>query len=352
VLVFAVTAINENAQQLAPASANAVETAHTQAQPALLYSVIQQLLPAIQSEFPEGALTVQQALARAEQELSLAGQKLPQPPASDATDEMPASLVERLLEKAAETAQGEARDDLYLDASFKLMQQREYERAAEVAAKIDDPARRDMIEEPLNFNLAGKAIEKGEIEEGLRYARCLKAPELQVTALAQAGKSYFDKGDIARANEALSEAQMIVSKAGSSDELPSATLNIAAAFLKNDSLRAFEAIAQAIKQADKMTETRSLWALLSSSNISGPLAISNYNWKSAESGGLSWVKSAPPKLSGLTELLSKAAQFDFERAISLSKEFKGKGLSLVLQATICRAVIESSLAKTQGRQPK
>lgn len=336
VLQFAVSAIIENLQQL-PASADSDQDNRLlQSQAGSLYSVIQQLLPTMQADWPQGAIDLQQALARIEQELQAAGQKPPERRQIKDKSEPSDSLVDGLLEKAAAASQGEARDSLYLGASFKLLQLGKYERAKEVAAKIDDADRRLMILEPINFSIAGQLIEKGNLNDASSMAYQLKAPELRISVLARIGRAFLERGDSQNGFATVTEAESSASKAEPTIEVCAATLRIAGALIKQDPMRASEMMALAIRIINKVKADENLWPLMSPSTPSDTL---NFSWKNAGDGSLKSVKASYARNAGLADLLSK---LDFDRAVSLAREIKSKGLSLAAQAAICRAAIEST----------
>jgi hypothetical protein len=340
VLQFAVSAIIENLQQL-PASTQSDEDKRLlQQQIGSLYSVIQQLLPSMQADWPPGAIDLQQSLARIERELHAAGQKPPERPDTIDRSELSDSLVDGLLEKAAAASQGDGRDSLYLAAAFKLFQLGKYERAKEVAAKIDDLDRRSMLLDPINFQLAGELAEKGSLTDALSIAMRLKAPELRIDALARIGGALLAIGD-AQGNDAINEAQSSASKADPTIEVCAATLRIAGVLITKDPQRAAEMMGLAIEIANKSKGDQSPWPLMSPANTSDPL---NFSWKNADGGGLQSVKASYGRGAGLAILLSK---LDFEQAVALAKGVKSKGFSLAVQAAICRAAIES----TQGKIP-
>lgn len=345
VLQFAVSAIIENLQQLPAAAGSEQGKRLSQPQAGSLYSVIQQLLPSMQADWPQGAIDLQQALARIEQELQAAGQKPPERLESQDKSEPADSVLDRLLEKAAAASQGEARDSLYLEASFKLLRMGKYERAKEVAAKIDDLDRRLMILEPINFQLAGELAEKGSLNDALSIANQLKTPELRIDALAHIGRALLAKGDSQGGYDALYAAQSSASKAEPTIEVCAATLRIAGVLIKEDPLRASEVMALAIQIANRVKDDQSPWPLMSLANTTNPLSFS---WKNADGGGLKSFKASYARNAGLAALLSK---LDFEQALSLARGVKSKGVSLAAQAAICRAAIESTRGKIAAGRP-
>lgn len=348
VLIFAVNAIKENAQILTnpPGTPDNIN----QKQASLLYTVVQQILPSIQADLPASAAYISVLMSNLEGDLRATGQKVPTPPSSGETSESPEAGVGKLLERIAGSARGKARDDLCLKAAFQLFQAKDYDRAAKVAEKIDDPARRDMMLEPISFNQAGELTAQGKLEEALKVVAALKTLELRIMLLARVGRDFLDKDDVARGSRVLGEALALASKAEPSVALSSSVLSIALAFNKHDPQRSFESINQAIEIMNKLKADDGLWSLRSASGGAESLSITNLSWKASDNGGLEWVRVNYPKTTGLVEALSKAAQRDFDWAMTAAAHIAPKGLSLAVQATICRAAIESTHEKTAARR--
>jgi len=337
VLSFAVTAIVENLQQIPANSDLSQDRSFVLMQLGGLHSVIQQLLPAMQADWPQGTADLQQALVRVEQELRASGQPAPTSPRAEDPAE-PSDGVERLLEKAEAAPQGDGRDNLYLKASFRLLQLRQFEKGKEVAAKIDNVEKRAMILEPLNSSLVGELIDKKKLQEALAIANQIKTPELRIVALARVGSAFMDAGDSQSGVQTLDAAQSVVSKADPSLEVAAAALRIAAAFAKRDPIRTTEAITLAIQITNKVKEDETPWFLMSSMDADDRF---NFSWQNTPDGGMSFIRATPPRDGGLVGLLSK---LEFNEAISLAKTINNKALSLSLQAAICRSVIESQPA--------
>jgi hypothetical protein len=344
VLGFGVNAVMENLQQFGVDTEPDQDKRFAQPQTAALYSVIQQLLPSMQADFPQGAISLQQALARVSQELQSAGQTFPQRPEIRNDAESTTTLVDKLLEKADAASQGEARDSLYLGASFKLLQLRKYERAKEIAAKIDDLEQRATVVDPVNFYLAGEFIEKGDLNEALRIASQLKTPELRISRFADIARGFIKEGESQRALEAVSEVRNSASKAEPTIEISAATLRLASALIKFDLVQASEVIGLAIQLANK-TKDENQWSLMSPTGSTNTLTFS---WKNAPGGGLKSVTASYSRNGGLAELLTKV---EFDRAVFLAREIRSKGVSIAAQAVICRAAIESTEPKiAAGRE--
>ena len=339
VLAFALTAIVENLQQL-PARADAtVDRNLAQTQLETLHSVIQQVLPSMQVDWPRGISDLQQAVVRVEQELRAMGLGPPTPPPISDGDSI-VSEIERRLEKAEAASQGDMRDGLYLEIAFKYLELEEYEKGKAIAAKIDDLERRAMIVEPLNFGLAAELVEKGKLQDALTIANQLKTPELRIGSLARIGQAFVEAGDSQSGLQTLSSAQSLASKSDPSIEVAVSALRIAAAFSKTDPIRVSELLTLAIQMTNKMKQDETPWILLTPAGTDDALAFS---WKRAEEGGLKWVKATYPRNGGLANLLFN---LEFNQAISLAKTVNKKALSLAAQAAVCRAAIESTSNKT------
>lgn len=341
VLAFAVNAIVENLLQLTVEAKSPDERNVALQHVASLHSVIQQLLPTMQADLPQGAVELQQALARVEQELKTAGQSIPsRPPATDSDSNV--TTVDSLLERAADAPQGELRDSLYLAASFNLMQSNQYQRARDVAAKIDDAERRAMILEPLNFSMVGYLVEKNRLQEALSVADQLKMPALRVGSLVRIGRAFNDARDPQNGLATLNTAQALVGKADPTIELSAATLRLAAAFSQTDQLRLSEAITLAIHIINKTQEAETPWTLMRPASIDDSLGLVT---RGNKDGGVTSIEFSYPSNGGLIQLLSK---LDFNQGISLAKSINRKALSLAAQAAICRAAVESTQSKEGG----
>lgn len=333
ILKFAVTAIIENMQQLSTADSNP-DRVPAGMELGALHSVIQQLLPSMQVDFPTGAADLQQSLARVEQELRAAGQSPPLRPQSE-DPVAKKTYLEKLLDAAAQASQGDGRDNLYLAAVFNLYQQRQYQKGKEIASKIDSPDKQAMILEPLNFRLVFELVTKKNLQDAWNIANQLKKPEFRISALARVGRAFLESGDSQSGMEALNAAQSIAAKADPTVEVAAATLRVASAFSKNDSMRSAEVIRLAIEIVNKVAGNDTLWSLVSSSGAEDALFLV---WKYEKGSGISSVNARLPRVGGLANTLSK---LDFNQAISLAKLINQKPLSIFAQARVCRTAIES-----------
>lgn len=335
VLAFAVTAIVENLQLIPTNAASPQDRNAAQMQLGALHSVIKQLLPSMQVDWPRGTADLQQAIVRVEQELKNIGQPAPtRPPFPD--PESSKSAVDDLLEKAAAASQGDGRDDLYLAAAFRLFQTRHFEQGKEIAAKIDNQEQRAMILEPLNFRLIGDLIEKNRLQESLNVANELKTPELRIASLARVGRALIESGDSQSGLQTLDAAQSASSRADPSVEVSAATMRIAAAFGKSNPIRSSEAMNLAIQILNKAKQDETAWAIMSPAAYDDALSLS---WKNAPGGGIRSIEATFPRNGDFTELLSK---LEFNEAISIAKSVNKKALSLLAQAIVCRTAIEAT----------
>jgi tetratricopeptide (TPR) repeat protein len=343
VLNYALNTIVENLQQL-PKSESAQDRTLVQMQLGALHSVIQQLLPSMQADLPRGAADLQQALVRVEQELRAGGGDPPQRPPSEDSDEEKTAL-EKLIQDAEKAPQGEGRDDLYLSAAVQLYWRRQFEKAKEMISKIDDQEKRDLILEPLNVAISAELVAKKNLHEAWNVANQLKRSETRMSALARVGRAFLDAGDAQSGMQALTVAQSLISKTDPSIELAAAALRVAAAFPKSDQVRISEGIGLAIQVMNKVKQDETPWSLMDPIAEEDSLLL-NARYMAGGSRGIV-VRTSLPQAGGFADVL---ARLDFDEAISLAKNVNKKPLALMLQAGICRRVIESSHKEAQKAQ--
>jgi hypothetical protein len=344
VLAFAVTAIVENLQLIPTTAESSQDRNAVQMQLGALHSVIQQLLPSMQVDWPRGTADLQQAIVRVEQEFKNIGQSVPNRP-SFIDPDLDKSAIDALIEKAAAASQGDARDDLYLAAAFRLFQTRHFERGKEIAAKIDDQEQRTMILEPLNFRLIGDLIEKKRLQETLSVANELKTPELRIASLARVGRAFIESGDSQTGLQTLDAAQSAASKADPSVEVSAATMRIAAAFGKSNPIRSAEALNLAIQILNKAKQDDIAWGIMAPAAYDDALSLS---WKNAPGGGIRSITASFPRNGDFTELLAK---LEFNEAIAIAKSVNRKALSVMAQAAVCRTAIEATELKIPRQAP-
>ena len=335
VLNYALNTIVENLQQL-PKSESAQDRTLVQMQLGALHSVSQQLLPSMQADLPRGAADLQQALVRVEQELRAGGGDPPQRPPSEDSDEEKTAL-EKLIQDAEKAPQGEGRDDLYLSAAVQLYWRRQFEKAKEMISKSDDQEKRDLILEPLNVAISAELVAKKNLQEAWNVANQLKRSESRMSALARVGRAFLDAGDAQSGMQALTAAQSLISKTDPSIELAAAALRVAAAFPKTDQVRISEGIGLAIQVMNKAKQDETPWSLMDPIAEEDSLLL-NARYMAGGSRGIV-VRTSLPQAGGFADVLSR---LDFDEAISLAKNVNKKPLALMLQASICRRVIESS----------
>lgn len=346
VLNYALNTIVENLQQL-PKSESAQDQGLVQLRLGALHSVIQQLLPSMQADLPRGASDLQQALVRVEQEFRDNGGAPPQRPVSENSDEEKTTL-EKWIEDASEASQGEARDNLYLAASLQLFWNRQFDRAKELAGRIDDLEKRAMILEPLNFVVSADLVEKKNLQEAWNVANQLKTTEYRICALARVGRAFLETGDAQSGMQSLTAAQSLINKSDPSFELAASTLRVAAAFSKSDQVRISEGIALGIHVMNKVKLDETPWRLMDSvSDEDSFLVDAKYMSGGPRTSGISVIRTALPQAGGLADVLSR---LDFNDAIILAKTVNRKPLSMMAQASVCRRVIESLHKEAQKAQ--
>jgi hypothetical protein len=334
VLNYALTTIVENLQQL-PKSESAQDRTFVEMQLGALHSVIQQLLPSMQADLPRGAADLQQALVRVEQELRANGGTPPsRPPTQDSAEET--SALDQMIEDASKASQGEARDNLYFGAALKLFQSRQFERAKEIASRIDNQEKRTQIIELVNFSLCAELVKKKKLQEAWDVANQLKTIEYRMCSLARVGRAFLESGDTQSGMQALTAAQSLMSKSDPSVELAAAALRVAAAF--SDLVRVSEGIGLAIQVMNKAKLDGTPWSLMGSTGEEDSLLL-DVSYMAGGAGGITVLRSDLPQAGGFGDVL---ARLDFNEAIALAKTVNKKPLSVMAQADVCRRTIEAT----------
>ena len=339
VIQFAIAAINQNIQsRFSTDEANTVESNRRFAQ---LYSVVQQLLPDIAVYVPRAADALRGELEVLEQAIRTSGQSLPSLRDFGSSTERTNNAVDSLLYKAERTTGGKERDELYLAAAYRLLFDGQHEKAASIAARIDDFETKNVIADAINFNWAGSQLASNNTTEALVLARAIRSQEAKVVALAKIGAVVATKGDAVLAEEILHESQTLASKATPSSVIGAAVLSIALtrAGAQRDAAKAFEALSLAVSILNKTNSDSSLWQMLSAQSGT-TLKTASLNSVQSPGGGLKSIRVTYPRLAGLVEAFAAASTNDLHQAMRVAQDLSSKPLSLSVQAAVCRSAAE------------
>lgn len=340
-LSFAIEAVLENAQQFDMASATDEERPLVRERNVLIYSLASQIMPDVERYAPGQSQLLQTQLSRIEQDLRDQGHTPPAPPEPLPTTESASEDVEKMLNIASRVTNQKVRDGVYARAALTLYMHHEYERALEIANKIDDHALELMLTEPIKFDRAGELLAAKNPDAALTVARTLDKPEVQISVLARIGRAFFDVKKPARATEVLGEAEVLAAKTEPSQDLASALLAIAQSYMAQDRAKAADITASAIRAANASGAGEPWELLLAGTGPDGRLSAQNLNWASGRGGIVTSVSVTYPKSAGLLDVISKLSASDLDNGLMLAQQLKWKSVSLAAQAVICREALES-----------
>lgn len=348
-LAFAVAAVLENVQQYDMDAATEEQRTLVRERYVLIHSLASQIMPDVERYAPSQIQLLQTHLSRIDQALREQGGAPPSPPeqlptAADASED-----VDKMLDIASRVTNSKVRDGVYARAALTLYLHREYERALEIAQKIDDRALELMLTEPIKFDRAGELLAAKNLEGALAVVRTLEQPEVRVSALARLGGAFFAAKNAARAAEILNEAETLAGKTDPSADLAAAVLAIAQSYLTQDRARAADLTASAIRVANAAGGDEPWDLLFAGVGADGRTSAQNLNWVTGRGGIVTSVSVTYPKSAGLLDLISKLSTNDLDDGLVLARQLKWKSLSFVAQAAVCREALESA-RKNKGSQ--
>lgn len=339
-LAFAVEAVLENVQQFDLAAAKEEERPLARERYVLIHSLASQIMPDVQRLAPAQAELLQTHLRRIDQELRDQGRTPPTPPegiqtAGDANED-----VEKMLNIASRVTNVKVRDGVYARAALTLYQHRQYERALEIAQKIDDGTLELELAEPIRFDRAGELLAAKDTDAALAVARTLDRPQAKVVALARIAAAYTAAKSPERAIEILGEAEMLAEKTEPSIKLALSTLAIAQNYLVLDRAKAADLTAESVRIANAVSGDEPWEMLRAGGGADGRMAVETLNWVSGRGGVVTSVSVTYPKPAGLLDVLSKLAATDLNESFMLARQLKWKSVSLAAQALVCRETLE------------
>jgi hypothetical protein len=341
-LAFAVEAIVDNVQQFDLSAAPEPEKPLVRERYVLIYSLASQIMPDVEKFLPASVPLLQTHLRRLAQALSEVGGKLPSPPEPLPSGAGTKDGVEKWLDIAPRVTNPQLRDGAYARAALTLYLRGEYERALEVAGKIEGAALARQLTEPVRFDQAGELIERGSLFEAEKVARAIESPAVRATLLARLGAAYFDAKKPAQAAAVLGEAEESAAKAGQPSASASAFLAVALSYAGHDQLRA-AAVASAAVRAINAVEGEEPWELLQAGvGQKGRLSAQNPYWSSGKGGVVTSLAVTYPRLAGLFDVLSKLGEGDLGEGLMHARQVKSRGLSYAAQAMLCGRALERS----------
>src|SRR4030095_11881850 len=155
-----------------------------------MYSLAAQILPDVQAIAPATAPTIVALMNRLIQEMTEQRQKPPSP-----LEPLPASSddpdIDELIERAAKAPNTVTKEPPSARAAYCLYLREEYQRALEVARKIDNAALQLKVTEPLRFDWVGALTRQNRLGSALTVARAIETPEVRAAALVRLAAEHI-----------------------------------------------------------------------------------------------------------------------------------------------------------------
>ena len=236
--------------------------------------------------------------------------------------------VQDALDRLARAKTADERDLVYYQAAMAASG-KDYERARQLADKIEDTELRKQLYAFLTFDAMHQAIDDKKPDDALRIARSQELTNVQrAWGLTEVGR-LLAKKEPERAAEVLDQASAEARRIDqSSPDRARMLVAIVTQFQKVDSARAWEMMSEVIKAANSLSgfsgEDGELTMRVEFK--SGGAMTNNFNVDSFD----------------LTGLFTALAQEDFNRAADLPKGFIGESPRAVAMLAVARTVLNKN----------
>jgi hypothetical protein len=230
------------------------------------------------------------------------------------------------LDQAERVADAAERDQSYARAA-QLAAHKGNTTARDLVDKIADTDLRKRARAHIDFTLISRAIEKKDAQETLRLLQSAELTNVQrVWALLEAAR-MLKKTDATQAVEVLNEAATVGRRiSGSEVDRARAMVGVATLMYELDRGRVWEALADAVKAANSVTEFRGEDAQISARFSSGRgTSTTNFTVEHFD-------------LEGIFGSLAKE---DIYRAIELARGFTADAPRAVATLAVARSVLET-----------
>jgi hypothetical protein len=229
-----------------------------------------------------------------------------------------------LIDKAEAAGRPEQKDMYYTQAAQLALAEGDTERALALSEKISNQQIRALAVSGMRSQAAMKAVEKGEVEAALRYARELTDPVQRASMLGQLAAAMHKESDRPRAIELVAEAAQSLGQAENTPEKARLLLSLSATMARLDPPRGFELLAVAVEAVNK-----------------ADFALPPTGQQGARAAVDLAIKAMEPNHGQLNfdEALTPLAREDFDRALGLAQAIEKKDFALQAQLAVCRAVL-------------
>lgn len=232
--------------------------------------------------------------------------------------------VQRALDKADAAGDPDQRAQFLMTAAMAALNKKEFDRAREIANRVNDPDGRNELLTYINFDAAQGASSRGELDEARHLAAAIPKLEQRAFVLSQIAEKSIKQEDRPRTVELLDETERLAMKADDSAEKAFALVRIVNLYGQIDMIRAFEVLSEAIDAINKVKDF----------SIERPLIrrIHLKNWRmitSAISVGSANFEST----------LSRMAGEDFDRALLLAQKLRQPNLNATAVLAVAKAIL-------------
>jgi hypothetical protein len=239
--------------------------------------------------------------------------------------------VGETLQRLDKAKTADERDAVYVDAVFDAMQKKDA-RVEEFLGKIEDADTRQKLRAYIDMDAARNAVNEKDVAELVRIARAGTLTSFQkVWALTEAAR-LLAKEEPGRSVELLDEA-MVEAKERidpASKERVSALVAVATQLIEIDRPRAWEVMLEVVKASNAAKEYTGEDGRLSTR---------------FQSRGMSMMSTTSAQSFDLTDIFTKLAKEDLQRAADLARTFEGESPRAFATLAVARTVLVKSEPK-------
>lgn len=229
----------------------------------------------------------------------------------------------------------EERDAVYVDAVFDAMRQKD-PRVEEFLGKIEDADTRQKLRAFIDMDAAREAVNERNAAEALRIARGNSLTSIQRAWVLTEAARLVSKEEPGRAveilDEALAEAKERIDAA--SVERVSALVSIATQLYELDRARTWEVMHEVVKAAN---------AAKSYTGADGRISTR------FQSRGMTMASSSTVQSFDLTDIFTKLAREELQRAADLARSFEGEAPRSFATLAVARSVLDGKAERRPER---
>jgi hypothetical protein len=229
----------------------------------------------------------------------------------------------------------EERDMVYVDAVMDAMRQKD-PRVEEFLNKIEDTDMRQKLRAFVDMDAAREAVNERNMTEALRIARGNTLTSIQRAWVLTEVARLLSKNEPGRAveilDEALTEAKERIDPA--SPERVSALVAVATQLYELDRARTWEVMHEVVKAANAAKEY---------TGEDGRIGMR------FEAKGMTMSSSNTVQSFDLTDIFTKLAREELQRAADLARSFEGEAPRSFATLAVARSVLDNKAAKRPER---